>query len=120
MTEYEKKLPAAFYQTTNGREPVREWLKVLEYSDRKTIGMDIATLEFCWPVGLPQCRPITGRKGLWEVRSNLSGGRIARILFGIHAQQMVLLHGFVKKTKKTPEKEIDLAMTRFKEVQHHA
>lgn len=120
MTGYEKKLPAVFYQTASGREPVREWLKTLEYSDRKTIGMDIATLEFSWPVGLPQCRPITERKGLWEVRSTLSGGRIARILFGIHAQQMVLLHGFMKKTKKTPDKEIDLAMTRFKEVLHHA
>ena len=120
MTEYEKKLPAVFYQTATGRELVRECLKTLGDRDRKAIGMDIATVEFCWPVGFPQRRPLTGPKGLWEVRSNISDGRIARILSGVHAQQMLLLHGFVKKTKKTPEKEIKLAMTRFREVLHHA
>lgn len=103
MTGYEKKLPDAFYQTTNGKEPVQEWLNAFEDSDGKTIGMDIATLEFCWPVGLPQCRPITWQKGKREVRTTLSGSRIAPILFGIHAQQMVRFHGFAKKTPKTPE-----------------
>lgn len=72
-----KKLPARFYQATGGAVPAREWLLSLDAEDRKTIGDDIATVEYGWPVGMPICRPISGRRGLWEVRSSLSGGRIA-------------------------------------------
>jgi hypothetical protein len=50
-----KKLPAAFYCTASGNEPVREWLKGLEEADRRTVGQDIATAEFGWPVGMPVC-----------------------------------------------------------------
>jgi phage-related protein len=55
-------------------------------------------------------------KGLWEVRSDLTGGRIARVLFCIHEGKMVLLHSFVKKTQKTPDADLELAMKRKKEV----
>jgi hypothetical protein len=73
-----KQLPAAFYQLSSGREPVRDWLKLLDEEDRKVIGEDIKDVEFSWPIGMPLCRPLG--KGLWEVRSDLVGGRIARIL----------------------------------------
>lgn len=63
-------------------------------------------------MGLLLCRAITGRGGLWEIRSNLTGGRIARVLFCIEEGHMVLLHGFIKKTQKTPEREIELAVRR--------
>ncbi|MDB5556693.1 MAG: hypothetical protein JWL86_6677 [Rhizobium sp.] len=86
----------------------------LSPEDRKTIGEDIATLEFCWPVGMPKCLPMRGFKGLYEIRSNISSGRIARILFVLIGNQMVLLHGFVKKTQKTPDKELKVAATRMK------
>ncbi len=110
-----KRLPALFYQTGTGREPVREWLKDLDPADRKVVGDDIRDCEFAWPVGLPLCRAITGRRGLWEIRSNLPGRRIARVLFCVEHGHMVLLHGFIKKTRRTPEREIDLAMQRMKE-----
>jgi phage-related protein len=119
MPRRAKTLPAVFYQTARGAEPVREWLKELDGEDRKTIGTGIATLEFSWPVGLPTCRPIANRKGLWEIRSSLKGNRIARILFCIAAQRMVLLHGFVKKTQKTPDKDLNRAVRRMKEVMSH-
>ena len=109
-----KKLPAVFFRTSSGREPVREWLKDLEPADRKIVGDDIRDCEFAWPVGLPLCRPIASRRGLWEIRSNLSGGRIARVLFCIEQGHMVLLHGFIKKTQKTPAREIDVAVRRMK------
>ncbi len=119
MLELKKKLPAAFYRSPPGTEPVRDWIKALDAKDQKLIGQDIATLEFCWPVAQPKCKPITGRKGLWEIRSNISGKRIARILFCIHDSKMVLLHGFVKKSRKTLEKDLNLAMSRMKEVKKH-
>ena len=107
-----KKLPAVFFRTNSGREPVRVWLKDLDPADRKIVGDDIRDCEFAWPVGLPLCRPITGRRGLWEIRSNLSGGRIARVLFCIEHGRMVLLHGFIKKTQRTPGREIEIAVKR--------
>lgn len=49
-------------------------------------------------------------KGLYEVRSDLSGGKIARVLFCIYKDEMILLHGFIKKTQKTPAQDLDLAL----------
>ena len=80
MTPGLKRLPARFYRSDSGREPVREWLKGLEAEDRKVIGEDIKDVEFSWPIGMPLVRSL-GR-GLWEVRSSLLQGRIARVLSG--------------------------------------
>ena len=110
-----KRLPLVFYQTTMGYQPVREWLKRLDQEDRWQIGEDLKKLEYGWPIGMPLCRSST--KGLWEVRSALSHGRIARVLFCIHDQHLVALHGFIKKTQKTPQRDLDLALKRKKEVE---
>jgi phage-related protein len=115
MEAAQKRLPIRFYQSASGREPVREWLKSLSAEDRHILGTDIRTLEFGWPIGMPLCRSLGN--GLWEVRSSLPQGRIARIIFCMHDQAAVLLHGFLKKTQKTPKPDIDLAMRRKKEVE---
>ena len=109
-----KRIPAAFYALPSGREPVRDWLKGLDLQDRKRIGEDIKDVEFSWPIGMPLCRSLGS--GLWEVRSDLERGRIARVIFVVHAGHMVLLHGFVKKTQKTPKSDLDLASKRMKEI----
>lgn len=107
-----KRLPARFYRSDSGREPVREWLKSLDAADRRIIGEDIKDVEFSWPVGMPLVCSL-GRE-IWEVRSSLPHGRIARVLFCAERECMVLLHGFMKKTRKTPKQDIDLAITRKK------
>ena len=109
-----KKLTARFYETASGRKPVREWIMSRSKGDRQAIGKDIQKVEFGWPVGMPYCRSLG--LGLWEVRSDLVDGRIARVIFAIVGGEMVLLHGFEKKSQKTPLKEIDLALNRKKEV----
>ena len=109
-----KRLPAFFYALPSGHEPVRAWLKALHRDDRKIIGEDIKDVEFSWPIGMPLCRPLG--KGLWEVRSNLTRGRVARVLFCIRESRMVLLHAFIKKTQKTPNADRDLASKRMKEI----
>ncbi len=86
----------------------------LAAEDRKAIGSDIAKAEFGWPIGMPTCRSLGN--GLWEVRSDLPGGRIARVLFFAYRGEMVLLHGFEKKTQRTPLAAIDVARRRMKEV----
>ena len=109
-----KRLPAFFYELASGRAPVREWIKALEAEDRKIIGEDIKDVEFSWPIGMPLVRSLG--QGIWEVRSNLMQGRIARVLFCIEGGRMVLLHGFIKKTQKTPSADRDLAIKRMKEI----
>ena len=110
MAQGLKRLPAYFYRTDSGREPVREWLRGLQPADRKIIGEDIKDVEFSFPIGISLVRSL-GR-GLWEVRSNLTGGKIARVIFCIEESCMVLLNGFVKKSRRTPRREIDLALRR--------
>ncbi|MCH8239217.1 MAG: type II toxin-antitoxin system RelE/ParE family toxin [Proteobacteria bacterium] len=110
----DKRLPARFFASGTGRVPVREWLLSLSSEDRKTIGDDIRTAEFGWPVGMPLCCSIKDQKGLWEIRSSLSNGRIARVFFCVHDGSMVLLHGFMKKTQKTPDRELDVAKKRMR------
>jgi phage-related protein len=111
----EKRIPAQFYQNENGLEPVRDWLKDLDKEDRKLIGADIKTVEIGWPIGMPTCRPMG--KGLFEVRTNLAQGRKARVLFCIYDEKMILLNGFIKKTQKTPQKELELALERKRKLE---
>lgn len=118
MREGFKRVVIRFYCTDPGNEPVRKWLKGLAPEDRKNIGTDLQTLEFGWPIGMPLCRSLSSHKGLWEVRSNLSGGRIARILFCVKKDELILLHGFIKKTQKTPGQAIDIAVKRMKGEEH--
>jgi len=105
-----KRLPAGFYRSGAGGIPVREWLRCLDKADRVLIGNDIATVEFGWPIGMPVCRPMGG--GLYEVRTNLPGNRTARVLFCIHDERMILLHGFIKMTRRPPRAELELALDR--------
>jgi phage-related protein len=114
LAESLKKIYAAFYRGPGGSEPVREWLKALPAGDRRAIGNDIATVEFGWPIGMPTCRPLGA--GLWEVRSDISGGRIARIIFSLGDGSMFLLHGFIKKTQRTSPVDLALARQRQKEI----
>lgn len=106
--EHFKRIPVCFYQTDAGSEPVRSWLQAMAPPDRRLIGEDIKAVEFGWPVGMPACRPMG--EGLYEVRTNLPGNRSARVFFYVDKKQrMVLLHGMVKKTRATPDADLDLA-----------
>ncbi|WP_028604883.1 type II toxin-antitoxin system RelE/ParE family toxin [Ottowia thiooxydans] len=106
-------LSVVFFRTEAGTEPVREWLRELTVEDRKTIGIDIKTVQYGWPLGMPLVRKM--EPGLWEVRCDIADG-IARVLFTAKAGQMVLLHGFVKKTQKTPDNELKTARNRLKKL----
>lgn len=114
-----KILPARFFQTASGIEPVRVWLKTLDKADRSRIGTAICKVELGWPIGMPVCRAIVGRKDLWEVRCKITRERIARVIFTITDGKMILLHGFVKKTQKTEKKDLDLAAKRKREHEQH-
>ena len=93
-------------------KPARDWLKDLPVEDRHSIGKDLMRVQFGWPIGMPLCCSLG--QGLWEVRTSL-GERIARVIFCFHDGKLIALHGFIKKTKKAPQAEIDLAAKRRKE-----
>lgn len=110
-----KQLQVRFFRSANGNEPVRDWLLSLNEADRKIVGSDLKTVEYGWPLGMPLCRKIRG--DVWEVRSHLTGkNNIARSLFCVKDNYLVLLHSFVKKTQQTPKDEIYIAMTRLQEL----
>ena len=103
-------IPVVFFRLNSGREPVRDWLKELDQEGRRAIGADIKTLQIGWPVGMPLARKLSDN--LWELRSRLKTG-IARTFFTMHAKKLVLLHGFIKKSPKTPTKELAIAKRRL-------
>ena len=113
MTNRTEPLEVYFYKTDLGNEPVKEWIKSLPREDMRTIGFDIKTVQFGYPIGMPLTRVLHGTKGLEEVRSNISNG-IARVIFYVENNTMILLHGFVKKSQATPQKELDVAIKRYK------
>jgi phage-related protein len=108
-----RKILVVFYRTRGGIEVVRDWLRSLDDPDRGIVGQDLMRVQYRWPVGMPLCRALGD--GLWEVRSNLPRNRIARVLFGLHQGRIVALHGFIKKTRKTPSEDLALARRRQRE-----
>jgi phage-related protein len=109
-----KKIKARFYLSAAGRNPVRDWLVDLSDGDRRIVGKDIQKVEFGWPLGMPYCRSLSN--GLWEVRSDLDDGKIARVVFCIVSDEMILLPAFIKKTQKTPSQELELALRRKRDL----
>ena len=96
-----KRLPARFYRTDSGREPVREWLLGLDAGDRRVIGEYIKDVEFSWPIGMPLVRALG--HGVCEVRSSLAGGPCVIL----HRTE---LHGalawlYQEDTKDTPKRD---------------
>ncbi len=104
-------LTVIFYRTETGNEPVRDWLKGLSREDKRKIGEDIKTAQLGWPLGMPLIRKI--QKDLWEVRTALDSG-IARVFFTVYGEYMILLHGFIKKSQKTPQHELNTALVRLR------
>ena len=105
--------PVVFYQTRAGKAVVQDWLRSLTREERASIGQDLMRAQFRWPVGMPLCRPLGD--GLWEVRSDCPGSRTARLLFCLVDGRIVVLHGFIKKTQKTPDEDMQLARRRKRE-----
>jgi phage-related protein len=111
----QKRVRVKFFRSSSGNEPVREWLKSLSKGDRLLIGGDIKTVEYGWPIGMPVCRPMGN--GLFEVRTDLAGNRTARVLFCFYEECVCLLHGFIKKSGKTPQKDLEIALRRRAELE---
>jgi phage-related protein len=108
------KIALHFYRTPGGSEPVRDWLKRLPVEERKAVGLDLMRVQWRWPVGMPLCRAMGD--GLWEVRTDLPNGTTARVLICPNGHELVALHGFIKKTRKTPDDDLKLAQKRRRSI----
>lgn len=107
-------LTVRFFKTAAGHEPVREWLRSLTKEQRKAIGEAIQETQVGWPIGMPLVRKL--ERALWEIRSNIPPNEIARVIFTMAdaPKALLLLHGFVKKSQKTPQHDLDTARQRLK------
>lgn len=110
-----RRIPLIFFRTGVGAEPVRDWLKALPEVERREIGRDLMRAQWRWPVGMPLCRPLSD--GLWEIRTQLPTERTARILVCFYREHLIALHGFIKKTRKTPGEDLEVARKRKKELE---
>jgi phage-related protein len=102
-------LEVRFFRNKNGKEPAREWLQGFPVEEKKIIGADIKVVQWKWPIGKPLVDNLG--KGLWEIRTRLDD-RIVRVFFFVQDEQIVILHGIVKKTQKTPPQDLKLARQR--------
>ena len=109
-----QKVPLIFFRSGKGTEPVREWLKELPEAERHAVGKDLLRAQWRWPVGMPLCRPMGS--GLWEIRTDLPTKRTARVMLCVYREHLVALHGFIKKTRATPDEDLALARKRQKEL----
>jgi len=109
-----QKIPLIFYRTAAGSEPVRERLKGLAEEERQSIGKDLLRAQWRWPVGMPLCRPMG--HSLWEIRTDLPAKRTARALLCQYRDHLVTLHGFIKKTRATPDQDLATARKRQEEL----
>ncbi len=104
------KLEVYFFRQKSGKEPVRDWLKNLPPRERKIIGEDLKTVQWGWPIGMPLVRSLGD--GLWEIRTGLPK-RISRVIFCTRYNNIILLHGFIKKSRKIPPEDLKLAKRRM-------
>lgn len=105
-------LEVVFYSTPGGNAPAWDWLRGLPAADRRAIGEDLRAVQWRWPLGMPLVRKMG--KDLWELRSTIPDG-IARLFFTIWEVNVVVLHGFIKKSGKTPDHELETALRRLKD-----
>ena len=110
-----RKIPLVFFRTPAGSEPVRDWLRALPEAERHAIGRDLLRAQWRWPIGMPLCRPMGN--GLWEIRTDLPTRKAARVLICLYQERLVALHGFIKKTRTTPQDDLTLARKRKKELE---
>ena len=110
-----KKVSLIFFRTLAGSEPVRDWLKELPDDERQAIGKDLLRAQWRWPAGMQLCRAMGG--GLWEIRTDLPTKRAARVLLCVYREHRVALHGFIKKTRATPDEDLALGRNRKKELE---
>jgi phage-related protein len=109
-----QKIPLIFFRSGKGTEPVREWLRELPEAERQAVGKDLLRAQWRWPVGMPLCRPMGN--GLWEIRTDLPTKRTARVMLCLYREHLVALHGFIKKTRATPDEDLAVARKRQKEL----
>lgn len=108
--KFNKAFKIYFYKEQSGKSPVEIWInKMLTLKEKNKIYDGLKKLQCEWPIGLPLTRHL--ENNLWEMRTYL-GTRDSRLIFIIKNKNIFILHGFIKKTNKTPRNEINLALDR--------
>ncbi|HUV72360.1 MAG TPA: type II toxin-antitoxin system RelE/ParE family toxin [Clostridia bacterium] len=101
-----------YYTTPSGQNPIDKFLNSLSGKQQAKILRIFETIkESGLQSILPHVRKLTGTP-LWEIR--ILGKDNLRIIYVVpYLDTVLLLHGFIKKTRKTPKKEIETALGRY-------
>jgi len=102
-----------FYETARSNKILLNFIKSFSAEDKRVIGGDLYAVQIGFPMGLPYCDHLEG--SLWEVRSSLPSKREVRFIFFQREDCLVVVHGFIKKVRKTPREEMALAIKRMRE-----
>lgn len=97
-------------------EPVMDFLKSLDTRLRAKVYRGIDLLADHWPyIGEPHVRRVSGYEGLWELREQLGNTRVRLFFFQSEADSLAIVHGYIKKTKKTPSRVLKIAARKMRE-----
>lgn len=106
---------SVLFKTDSGREPVTDWMvDNFKKQEREEINTDILFVAEYFP-NVPKSgmvRKISGYEDIWEIRIRFANKTQIRIFFLEHNSDLVILHGFIKKTQKTPKKILKLVQRR--------
>ena len=111
----EERWTVEFYRDTRGGSPVQEFLDELDEDMRAKVTRSLILLsEQGDRLGMPLARPVAGYR-FRELRVQMSGNAVRVFHFATSGRRIVLLHGFMKKSQKTPLRELQIAANRYSE-----
>lgn len=100
-----------FYETDNGDQPVKDYLLSLPSKERALVVKDIKILELKGnTIREPKSKIVDRKERIFELRSKTNSGTSRIFYFFFSGNKLILTNGFLKKTKKTPKKELEKAI----------
>ena len=112
MAEQSRDWTVEFYVDIRGRSPVEDFVDSLQESEQAKVYNSLRLLrEFGVQIEMPHARPLRGHSPLWELRPFPN-----RLIYFAHrGRRLIVLHGFRKQSRKTPQQEIQIAERRMEE-----
>lgn len=102
-------MPVVYVETARGSRPAQEYIEGLPVKERAKVKALIDYLSEQKQLREPHAKKLTGYPGLYELRPGAH-----RLFYCYYEDKIVLLHGFRKKSNKTPKREIEKAYERMK------
>jgi phage-related protein len=104
-----------YYRTAEGKCPVEDYLDSLSDRQVEKVLWTLRVVRELNPVPAQYLQKLSGTHDLWEVRISHAGNIFRLLGFVTSERRLMLVHGFTKKTQKTPPQEMTVAAARKKD-----